>query len=233
MTDPYATVPPVDAASGRTLIGPPHTHLDAPCTDACYEDDVTAMAPQSGVTADVMGNPVTVPGEHYDDKTLDKVRRALGEVGLPMQAATDAITVMQNHGILFRETGADVKPEDISDGFHTMEELYDHRRALTAVLAAIGAIEDDSWRSKAHHPDESPMFDGYFIVGIELPGGPITSHYALEHWDEFSAVPVLAHAPKWDGHTSADVVDRLTAFAGNLTDAVLLRKVVQGEDTGV
>lgn len=26
-----------DQAAERTLIGPPHAHLDAPCTDRCYE----------------------------------------------------------------------------------------------------------------------------------------------------------------------------------------------------
>jgi hypothetical protein len=98
----------------------------------------------------------------------------------------------------------------ISDGFHTMAELYDHRRALTAVLAAAATTADDSWRSKRHHPDDSPMFEGgYFIVGINLPTGPITYHYKMKHWDDFAAVPELPHAPKWDGATPGDSVTRL------------------------
>lgn len=99
---------------------------------------------------------------------------------------------------------------EISDGYHTFGELYDHRRALTAVLAASAASAGDSWRSKAHHPDDDPMFEGgYFIVGIDLPGvGPITYHYKLKHWDDFAAVPELEHAPKWDGATPADTVTR-------------------------
>lgn len=102
----------------------------------------------------------------------------------------------------------------ISDGFHTMDEVYDHRRALTAVLAAAAATEGDSWRSKAHHPDDSPMFEGgYFIVGINLPTGVITYHYKLKHWDDFAAVPELEHAPKWDGATPGDTVTRLQETA--------------------
>jgi hypothetical protein len=103
----------------------------------------------------------------------------------------------------------------ISDGFHTFGELYDHRRALTAVLAAMAATaEGGSWRSKAHHPDDSPMFEGgYFIVGIELPSGTITYHYKLAHWDDFASVPELEHAPKWDGATPDDTVTRLFEMA--------------------
>lgn len=106
------------------------------------------------------------------------------------------------------------RPTLLSDGFHTMEELYDHRRALTAVLAAAASTAGDSWRSKAHHPDDSPMFEGgYFIVGINLPTGVITYHYKLRHWDDFVAVPEVPHAPKWDGATPGDSVTRLLETA--------------------
>jgi hypothetical protein len=104
-------------------------------------------------------------------------------------------------------------PAQLSDGFHTMEELYEHRRALTAVLAAAGAADKETWRSKAHHPDDDPMFEGYFIVGIELPTGTITYHYQLKHWDDFAAVPELEHARKWDKATPQDMVTRLFGLA--------------------
>lgn len=108
---------------------------------------------------------------------------------------------------------------EVSDGYHTFGELYDHRRALTAVLAKAFAEADEenkgwAWRSKAHHPDDNPMFEGgYFIVGIELPTGVITYHYKLSHWDDFRSVPELDHAPKWDGATPADTVTRLLELA--------------------
>jgi hypothetical protein len=103
---------------------------------------------------------------------------------------------------------------EISDGHHTFGELYDHRRALTAVLAASAGSMGDAWRSKAHHPDDDPMFEGgYFIVGIVLPTGTITYHYKLKHWDDFAAVPELEHAPKWDGATPDDTVTRLLELA--------------------
>lgn len=107
----------------------------------------------------------------------------------------------------------------ITDGHHTFGELYDHRRALTAALAAAAGQAGDSWRSKAHHPDDSPMFEGgYFIVGIDLPTGTITYHYKLKHWDDFAAVPELEHAPKWDGAAPGKTVDRLLELARILAD---------------
>lgn len=107
-----------------------------------------------------------------------------------------------------------IDTDQISDGHHTFGELYDHRRALTAVLAAGAASMGDSWRSKKHHPDDDPMFGGgYFIVGVKLPTGTITYHYKLSHWDDFDRVPELEHAPKWDGAGPAETVTRLLALA--------------------
>jgi hypothetical protein len=99
--------------------------------------------------------------------------------------------------------------DEISDGYHTFGELYDHRRALTAALAQT----IPSWRSKMHHPVDDPIFEGYFIIGIQLSTGTITYHYKLSHWDDFPNVMELEHAPKWDGALPAATVDRLLAWA--------------------
>lgn len=103
-------------------------------------------------------------------------------------------------------------PGDVSDGYHTFDELYDHRMALTAAL--VKSHPELSWRSKEHHPDGDPMFGGFFIVGMTLPGiGDISYHYKLEHWDLFNGMPTFPHAHLWDGHTPAEVVRRLKAYA--------------------
>jgi hypothetical protein len=103
---------------------------------------------------------------------------------------------------------------EITDGYHTFGELYDHRRALTAALA----VSMPSWRSKAHHPDGDPMFPGYFIVGIDLPTGTVTYHYKLAHWDDFSGVEEREHAPRWDGAGPGDTVTRLLEWARRAKD---------------
>lgn len=163
------------------------------------------------------------PGDIHDvtsfnENTLSKVLAGLRAANISDEAATDAILEMQNRGILFRENPIDTGKA--TDGYHSFKELYAHREALTAVLATIAAIDDDSWRSRQHHPDDAPMFDGYFIVGINLPAGQISYHQPLSHWHLFDAVPELGHAPKYDGHTSADVVARLHDFADVLKTAI-------------
>lgn len=105
-----------------------------------------------------------------------------------------------------------IRTDEITDGFHTFGELYEHRRALTMALISTGKFH--AWRSRAHHPEDSPCFVGYFIVGIDLPTGTVTYHYADRHWDDFShGTDDLDHAPKWDGATPADTVSRLMSLA--------------------
>lgn len=104
---------------------------------------------------------------------------------------------------------------EVSDGYHTMDELYDHRRALTAALfRCLHELNhiyphgiNQVFKSRAHY--DGSMFDGYFIVGIIKNGKTyISYHYAIEYWDEFK-IPELAYAPEYDGHTSQDVIERL------------------------
>lgn len=97
--------------------------------------------------------------------------------------------------------------QEISDGYHTFKELYDHRMHLFAFIC--NGMPEHAWKSKLHHDDT--MFDDYFIVGIETPEGQFTYHYHLDHWDLFQ-VTEKERAPEWDGHTSDDVV-RLHSFA--------------------
>jgi hypothetical protein len=134
---------------------------------------------------------------------------SLEPLGLRVASGHDVDTI----GAMLTQTLKSLpgQKDRISDGYHTFGELYDHRRALTAALAQVLP----SWRSKAHHPDDSPMFEGgYFIVGIDLPGvGTITYHYKLSHWDDFAGVDELVHALKWDGAAPDATVTRLLEWA--------------------
>lgn len=64
----------------------------------------------------------------------------------------------------------------ISDGYHTFNELYEHRHAL--MLALMKAVPQHSWFSRRHHDGELCFGDGeWFIVGAELPdSGTVTYH---------------------------------------------------------
>ena len=44
-----------------------------------------------------------------------------------------------------------------------------------------------------------------------LPTGQISNHYEAADWDLFQ-IPERERGDVWDGHTAADVADRLEAF---------------------
>jgi hypothetical protein len=97
---------------------------------------------------------------------------------------------------------------DLSDGYHTFNELYHHRAILFSVIC--NEHPDISWKSKLHH--DGTMFDGMFIVGINTPEGQATYHYDINpYWDMFR-VRELEKAPEWDGHTSEQAIERIAGL---------------------
>ena len=94
---------------------------------------------------------------------------------------------------------------EISDGYHTFDELYYHRMILFSVICNMR--KDISWKSYKHH--DGTMYDNYFIVGITTDKGDYTYHYHEKYWDMFD-VPELDFAPEWDGHTPEDIVRLLS-----------------------
>lgn len=134
----------------------------------------------------------------------------------------DTITIQEPHKILGNAMAEPLKIgveslSQVSDGYHTIEELYDHRITLYIALCRtlVEAGENSMsqyfqfpWRSKVHS-DGSTM-DGWFIMGIGYEsGGQISYHLPLSRWDETIFAKTLDKAPAWDGHTSADVLERL------------------------
>lgn len=94
---------------------------------------------------------------------------------------------------------------NLSDGYHTFNELYHHRAILFSVIC--NTYSGVAWKSKKH--DDGSMFDGMFIVGLETPYGQVTYHYDTEpYWDIFK-VQELEKAPKWDGHSADEAIERM------------------------
>lgn len=108
-----------------------------------------------------------------------------------------------------------VDPSQISDGYHTFEELYEHRHALT--LSLMKARPDLFWYSRRHNDGELCFGDGsWFILGAELPvAGGITYHLPMRLWDAatLTGATELEIGREWDGHTATDVANRLMAWA--------------------
>lgn len=105
----------------------------------------------------------------------------------------------------------------ISDGYHTFGELYEHRIALFRALCSYinGTVDHESyhnapWKSIIH--SDGTTMDGWFIAGIGiLPGEQISYHIPRSLYNEWPAEARLI-APTWDGHTSTDVLKRLSAI---------------------
>jgi hypothetical protein len=95
----------------------------------------------------------------------------------------------------------------VSDGYHTFEELYAHRSAL--FLALMAQQPEISWISNMHDDDSS--FDGWFVAGMNLPTGQVTYHCPNGLWSlaNRTGAKFVRNAPKWDGHTSNDVLQRI------------------------
>jgi len=112
----------------------------------------------------------------------------------------------------------------VSDGYHTIEELYNHRITLYIALCkakqkwmvacpdmrhqAKNGYDKLVWRSKFH--SDGSIIDGWFILGIgRKKGEQITYHIPMDKWDDCDFAETLEKAPKWDKHTSDDVLERL------------------------
>jgi hypothetical protein len=100
---------------------------------------------------------------------------------------------------------------EVSDGFHTFNELYNHRMTLfIALCKQVNGFKTEVWRSK-NHSNGIPCFNGeWFVLGINTEEGKqITYHLPISRWDEAHFAKTLHKAPIFDGHTPGDVLDRI------------------------
>ena len=128
---------------------------------------------------------------------------------------------------------------DLSDGYHTFNELYEFRKiynaslfnewaldyygvlkghGVTDVMAIHPEIQNflnnikpkyNVHKSWKHHDGELCFGGGWFIVSAMLPTGLISNHYKAEDWDLFKIPEVEKALYEFDGHTSEDVLNRL------------------------
>lgn len=104
----------------------------------------------------------------------------------------------------------------ISDGYHTFEELYEHRNLLFLRLLEQEAdscrwsgLNPLGWWSRRH--DDGSMYEGYIVVGMYKSTPAQITYHMSEKYIELiqSWLPELERAPEWDGHTPDDVLQRL------------------------
>jgi len=105
------------------------------------------------------------------------------------------------------------EPEDkgeISDGYHTFNELYRYRMLYNAAFFNL-LPKEIVHKSKRHHDGEECFGGGWFIVMANLPTGQISNHYELKDWDLFQ-IPEKEVADEWDGHTPQEAAERLHEY---------------------
>lgn len=114
-----------------------------------------------------------------------------------------------------KEYGTDFS-DKISDGYHTFEELYDHRSKLFIALCKL-LPSDIVWKAKKHY--DGTMYAGMFIMGVNTKDGQATYHMEDKYWDDVSFVTELPNAPEFDGHTPTIALSRLVAAAWRVREA--------------
>jgi hypothetical protein len=128
---------------------------------------------------------------------------------------TDSENAVAKINDLIAELPSMQEANKVSDGFHTFGEVYEHRVVLYLVLCKFMQKQGyPVWRSQVH--DDKSFIEGFFVLGInQNEGEQITYHIRNHHWDSTDFADTLDVAPKFDGHTSQDVVARL----GNILES--------------
>jgi hypothetical protein len=132
-----------------------------------------------------------------------------------------ALTDRINNKISLAKKGDGFSAKQISDGYHTFQELYDFRLAYNVLLFNEWAkniyddLEEESGfsvhKSWKHHDDEWCFGEEkkWFIVSAMLPAGLISNHYEAKDWDKFKVPEVDKALFEFDGHDGSDVLKRL------------------------
>ena len=104
-----------------------------------------------------------------------------------------------------------IDKSQISDGYHTFEQLYHQRAVLFAVI--VNQYSELAWKSwKYADGDYCSDNKDYFLVGIDTPEGSYTYHVHEKYWDMYDCRE-LEYGRPWDGHTEKDVIRLLSLNA--------------------
>lgn len=125
------------------------------------------------------------------------VLREHGEHPAPLEATVEQL-----------EAPAQVDMGEVSDGYHTFNELYAHRVRLFSTL--MHAYPKRSWWSAVH--SDGTGWDDWIIAGIDTPEGPATYHLPASEIPYLPDGIELEKGKAWDGHTAADVLNRLLSL---------------------
>jgi hypothetical protein len=101
-----------------------------------------------------------------------------------------------------------IKTVNISDGNHTLKELYKQKRELFKLICHN--YNDLAWKSKYDKNGKS-ISKYTFMVGLNTPLGPVCYIINNEHYDEFK-VKELKKAPLSKDEVYTDVIKKLSSI---------------------
>ena len=112
---------------------------------------------------------------------LEEMKRAEYENCGGVNSKTSALQEVQE---LIASLQQEQDMGEVSDGYHTFNELYYYRMLYNA---AFFNLLPKGWvhKSKRHHTGEECFGGGWFIVMANLPTGQVSNHYELKDWDLF------------------------------------------------
>jgi len=109
-----------------------------------------------------------------------------------------------------------LKSRNVSDGYHTFDELYQFRCAYNAMFFNELANKPHNplnvHKSLKHNDGEECFGGDYFIVAANLPTGVITNHYEMRFSQYFKIPEKEECLFPYDGHTSKDVLSRIFLY---------------------
>jgi hypothetical protein len=94
---------------------------------------------------------------------------------------------------------------NISDGYHTFDELYEHRNLLWINLCICNYT--DCGIVKEH------LYPGWFLLFMDTDKGQISYHLPNKLLPLVEGKIAEAIDYRYDGHTTNDVIDRLKSMS--------------------
>lgn len=96
---------------------------------------------------------------------------------------------------------------NMSDGYHTFDELYEHR----CLLYLTWLVEEKKYGGQRAVFYKLDHFPGWDLVATHIGGQQVSYHLPLKYRDIVMHyfTPRADLESVWDGHSSSDVVKRL------------------------
>jgi len=159
--------------------------------------------PYAGVEEDVV---------EVKDLTLDNGVKVSWEAKSDVGDKSQKNFVLEGINMMIQNTLDDSSRGKVSDGYHTFDELYECRHVLWVKLCelaeAMGANGVKVIRARKH--SDGSGYEGWFLLMMVYPDGrQLSFHLPYKYWDKCNFATTLGRAPEFDGHTTADVIERL------------------------